>query len=72
MTEHRVMTPDDLMTPDEFAELARVHRRTVERWARLGVGPEPKRHGPRLVRYVRAEAEDWLSGRAGRGGGDAA
>lgn len=50
----------DYLTRDEFADLAGVHRRTVEYWAARGFGPRPIRHGPRLVRYHRGEALAWL------------
>jgi predicted DNA-binding transcriptional regulator AlpA len=51
----------DLMTRAELAVLARVDRRTLERWAARGIGPRPIRHGPRLIRYRRSEAEGWLA-----------
>lgn len=50
----------DYLTRDEFAALAGVHRRTTEYWAARGLGPRPIRHGPRLIRYHRGEAETWL------------
>jgi excisionase family DNA binding protein len=50
-----------LLTRDEVAELARVHRRTLDRWAAQGIGPQPVRHGPRLIRYRRREVEEWLA-----------
>lgn len=70
----------EFMTRDEVAEVARVHRRTLDKWAALGIGPRPIRHGPRLIRYRRREVEAWLaegdgSGRpqaAGRDGPEAA
>lgn len=34
--------------------------RTLERWARAGIGPEPIRLGPRIVRYCDAEVSAWL------------
>jgi len=50
----------ELMTRDEFARVARVHRRTLDAWATKGIGPQPVRHGPRLIRYRRGEVEKWL------------
>lgn len=51
----------EVMTRDEVAEAARVHRRTLDKWAALGIGPRPIRHGPRLIRYRRREVEAWLA-----------
>jgi predicted DNA-binding transcriptional regulator AlpA len=43
------------------AEHCGVTVRTMERWARQGIGPKPIKLGPRLVRYRRDEVEQWLS-----------
>jgi len=51
----------DFLTREEFARLAGVHRRTLEKWAAAGIGPEPVRHGPRLIRYRRGEALAYLN-----------
>jgi predicted DNA-binding transcriptional regulator AlpA len=48
------------LTRREYAELARVHVTTVQRWARAGIGPRPRKVGPRLVRYNRAEVLAFL------------
>lgn len=48
------------LTRREYAQLARVHVTTVDRWARTGIGPRPRKVGPRLVRYNRAEALAFL------------
>jgi hypothetical protein len=50
------------MTRLEFARLARVHPDTVKRWARLGIGPRPRKLGPRLVRYDRGEVLAYVRG----------
>ena len=55
----------DLLTPSEFAEMARVTLAAVRKWAANGIGPEPKRPpGTSLVRYKRVEVEAWLNGEA--------
>lgn len=48
------------LTRQEYADLARVHRDTVKRWARQGIGPQPRKIGPRLVRYRRDEVLAYL------------
>lgn len=49
------------LTRREFAKLARVHPDTVKRWARVGIGPQPHKIGPRLVRYDRGEVLEYLN-----------
>lgn len=51
-----------LMTRSEYAAEARVGKATVERWAAQGIGPQPIRLGPRLVRYLRSDVDAWLRG----------
>ncbi|AZQ40529.1 DNA-binding protein [Streptomyces cyaneochromogenes] len=48
------------MTRREYAALARVHPDTIKRWARVGIGPKPRRVGPRLLRYDREEVLAYL------------
>lgn len=51
----------DLILKSETARLFRVSVRTLERWARAGIGPTPIKVGPRLVRYDRAEVDHYRS-----------
>lgn len=43
------------MTKAEVARFYRISTRTLERWARAGIGPRQIPRGPRLVRYDSAE-----------------
>ena len=43
---------DVLLTRREAAEYLRKSEPTLERWARLGIGPKPMKVGPRSVRYT--------------------
>ncbi|MGI8613719.1 MAG: helix-turn-helix transcriptional regulator [Nocardioidaceae bacterium] len=53
---------DNLLTPQELAELCRVPLATVYRWNARGGGPATIAIG-RHVRYSRAEVERWLATR---------
>jgi len=48
----------------EFTAAARISTPTAERWAAQGIGPQPIRIGPRLLRYRRDEVEAWLRGQS--------
>ncbi|MGC5534205.1 helix-turn-helix transcriptional regulator [Streptomyces sp. SR-10] len=54
------MPEPDLITKDDYARIADVSTRTIERWTKQGIGPQPKRIGPRLLRYNRAEVLSYL------------
>lgn len=49
----------DLLTPQETAEVLRVHQRTLRRWRSLRYGPPSHRIG-RLIRYRRADLDRWI------------
>lgn len=49
-----------LLTLDEVAELLWVHRNTLDRWRRKGVGPEAHRLPGGQCRYQRDEVLAWL------------
>lgn len=51
----------DRLTREETAHLCRVSVSTLERWARAGIGPKPIKMGPRLVRYIRDEVDQYRS-----------
>ena len=59
---------DALMTRDDLARYLGVARKTVERWARAGIGPQEIRIRG-VIRYRRADVEEWLT-RQQQGGGD--
>lgn len=52
---------DGPLTKAQFAGLLGVSLRTLERWARAGIGPRPRKIGPRLVRYDPDEVERFLA-----------
>ncbi|MEV5711244.1 hypothetical protein [Actinoallomurus sp. NPDC052274] len=62
----RTQSLDEWITRLEFVELARASGvgpasvATAKRWARMGIGPRPRKFGPRLVRYKKAEVMTWL------------
>jgi len=51
----------DLLSRQVVARRLGICVRTLERWAKRGIGPRPIRVGPRLVRYNPSEVDDWLS-----------
>ena len=57
---------DVLLTRREAAHYLRKSEPTLERWARLGIGPQPKKVGPRSVRYTLRSLRE----AAGEHGGD--
>jgi excisionase family DNA binding protein len=57
------MTTTELLTPEEVAELLKVHPGTLENWRVRGEGPPfvklgNKRRSP--VRYRRKDVDDWI------------
>lgn len=66
MTKTAGTEPDELLTPQELADLCRVPLATVYRWNYLGSGPAFMKLG-RHVRYLRAEVDRWLAEQTGHG-----
>ena len=58
------MQPDDLLTTNEVAELARVSRQTVWRWAEDGVLPAAVELPSGQRRFRRSDVEDLLRPKA--------
>jgi excisionase family DNA binding protein len=56
------MTEQRLLTRPEVAKIVGLGVRTLERWARQGIGPVPVKAGPRAVRYRREDVDAWLNG----------
>jgi phage terminase Nu1 subunit (DNA packaging protein) len=54
-----VMEQDLNLTKVETADLLKISVRTLERWARAGIGPRQIPFGPRLVRYNRDEVLEY-------------
>jgi len=55
--------PDEYLSPREVAVLIRVNRSTLAKWRASGRGPRWIRVTPRMVRYSRAEVENFLTQR---------
>jgi excisionase family DNA binding protein len=53
-------TTDDLMTPEEVAELARVPIDTLRYWRHRKMGPPSFRLG-RRIRYRRSVVLEWIA-----------
>lgn len=58
------MTEQDQLTRVEASVVLDVSVRTLERWAQAGIGPQPIKRGPRLVRYNAAEVRAFRAGQA--------
>ena len=58
-----LMQPDELLTTAQVADLAKVSRQTVWRWARSGVLPAIH-PGPKLWRFRRSDVEALLAPKA--------
>ncbi|MFI7632434.1 helix-turn-helix transcriptional regulator [Microbispora rosea] len=60
------MREHELLSRPAVALRLGVCERTLERWAKRGIGPSPVRLGPRLVRYLSNEVDAWLTESTGR------
>ena len=49
-----------LLNADEGAALLGLHKRTLERWRREGIGPAFLRFGPKIIRYRRSALEAFM------------
>jgi excisionase family DNA binding protein len=57
------MTTTELLTPEEVADLLKVHPGTLENWRVRGEGPPFVKLGNKrrsAVRYRRADVENWI------------
>jgi len=57
------MTTTELLTPEEVADLLKVHPGTLENWRVRGEGPPFVKLGNKrrsAVRYRRSAVEDWM------------
>jgi predicted DNA-binding transcriptional regulator AlpA len=54
----------ELLTAEELAAELRIHRRTLDRWVRLRLGPPRVKVG-KVVRYRRGAIAEWLMKREG-------
>ena len=54
---------ESMLTSAELAERLNVSRATVQRWRFDNYGPRPVALAPRIVRYDRAEVEQFIESR---------
>jgi len=60
---------NDLLTPEQVAEILGVKPTTVQTWRARRVGPPYIRVGHRTVRYSAAALQEWLESREQRPNG---
>lgn len=51
----------ELMTRAEFAARLGIAPITAAHWAMQGIGPQPIKLGPRLLRYRKSDVDAWLA-----------
>ena len=56
-------TDHQLLTRREVLELTRMSKSTLHRKVREGTFPRPIRVGPRAVRWLRWQVEEWIASR---------
>lgn len=56
-------TPDRLLRREEVERRCCLGRATIYRWMRTGKFPTPIRIGPRTVRWVQREIDEWIAAR---------
>jgi len=57
------MSSQTLLTVDEAAARVKISKHTLNRWRVTGEGPPFVKYGPRLVRYVESELDNWAQER---------
>ena len=62
--DHATTNPQNaVLTETEAAALLQVTRFALRKWRRSGLGPRFVRCGGRLIRYMQADIDSWLSQR---------
>lgn len=51
----------ELLRPDEVERMLRVSASTLRQWAVQGIGPPPKRIGPKMRRYLPSDVRDYIA-----------
>jgi len=54
------LNPDSFYTTKEVARYLRYSPRTVEGWRYMGIGPDFRRMGKRVVRYLGQDVLEWM------------
>ena len=54
---------DRTLTVDDVARLLGISKTTVREWVSKGALPPPRAFGPKLVRWLESEIDDWMRSR---------
>lgn len=55
---------EKLLKPIEVAAILQVHRGTLDKWRRLGIGPPFVNLGEKAIRYEASAIDRWLAAKS--------
>lgn len=58
---------DQVLTPNEVAEMIRVPAATLRYWRQRGTGPRSFKMGPRRIMYRERDVLEWVNAQYARG-----
>ena len=61
MMEKTEQRPEPLLTTKEVAEFMGLSAYTLSRYRMDGIGPNYIQVGPKMIRYKRADVEEWVN-----------